>query len=327
MNNKRIIIAGGTGFIGRGIARELQQRSADVVILTRNPDRSPQSGRHVAWDGKTLGDWTRDVDGAEAVINLAGKNVNCRYTPRALAEIDESRVNAVTAMNTAIAQAKNPPRVIVQAATTAIYGDTGDEWVDETQPPGYGVPPLTALKWEHAFATHPTPQTRRVTLRISFVLGRDGGALSMLSMLTKCFLGGAVGSGRQYISWVHIDDLVRLVVRAIDDQSISGIYNVATPNPLTNAQFMSELRRAHGRPWCPPTPAALVRLGCLIMRTEPVLALTGRRVLPKRLTDTGFAFRFPALSEALSDIIRGAPAMTQARPASPVNTRTNGSAS
>jgi uncharacterized protein (TIGR01777 family) len=303
VSNKRIIIAGGTGFIGRAIARELTSRGADVVILTRRPESSPAVGRHVAWDGQTLGDWTRQVDGADAVINLAGKNVNCRYTPATLAEIDESRVNAVTVMNTAIAQAKRPPRVLIQAATTAIYGDTGNRWLDESTQPGYGVPPLTALKWEHAFATHPTPNTRRVTLRISFVLGRDGGALSMLSKLTKCFLGGAVGTGRQYISWVHIDDLVRLVIRAIEDESMSGIYNVATPNPQTNADFMREFRRAHGRPWCPPTPALLVRLGCFILRTEPVLALTGRRVLPKRLNDAGFAFRFPELPDALTDIV------------------------
>ena len=303
MNGKRIIIAGGTGFIGRAIARDLASRGADVVILTRHPESSPVVGRHIAWDGQTLGDWTREVDGADAVINLAGKNVNCRYTPTALAEIDESRVNAVSVMNTAIAQAKHPPRVLIQAATTAIYGDTGDRWLDESTQPGYGVPPLSALKWEHAFAAHPTPNTRRVTLRISFVLGRDGGALSMLSKLTKCFLGGAVGSGRQYISWVHIDDLVRLVIRAIEDESMSGIYNVATPNPQTNADFMRSLRRAHGRPWCPPTPAPLVRLGCFILRTEPVLALTGRRVLPKRFMEMGFDFRFPNLSDALANII------------------------
>ncbi len=302
MQGKSIIIAGGTGFIGRAIARELAERGADVVILTRSPEPS-QVGRHVHWDGKTVGEWMREVDGADAVINLAGKNVNCRYTPTALAEIDESRVNAVIAMNTAIAQAPNPPRVVIQAATTAIYGDTGDRWLDESTPPGYGVPPLTALKWEHALATHPTPQTRRVTLRISFVLGKDGGALSMLSMLTKCFLGGTVGSGRQYISWIHADDLTSLVVRAITDESMSGIYNVATPNPVTNAEFMRALRRAHGRPWCPPTPAPLVRLGCFVMRTEPVLALTGRRVLPKRLQEAGFEFRFPAIEDALRDIV------------------------
>ncbi|MGB7157131.1 MAG: TIGR01777 family oxidoreductase [Tepidisphaeraceae bacterium] len=307
MTGTRIIIAGGTGFIGRAIARELAGRGADVVVLTRNPQTSPQVGRHVRWDGKTISDWVREVDGADAVINLAGRNVNCRYTPAALAEVDESRVNAVVAMNTAIAQSKAPPRVLIQAATTAIYGDTGDRWLDESTPPGYGVPPLTALKWEHAFATHPTPGTRRVTLRISFVLGRDGGALSMLSMLTRCFLGGAVGSGRQYISWIHIDDLMRLVVRAIEDESMSGLYNVATPNPMTNAEFMRALRRAHHRPWSPPTPAALVRIGCFLMRTEPVLALTGRRVLPKRLAEMGFAFRYPDLSAALADIVRERP--------------------
>ncbi|HEV2293009.1 MAG TPA: TIGR01777 family oxidoreductase [Tepidisphaeraceae bacterium] len=304
MNGKRIIIAGGTGFIGRAIARELAARGAEVAILTRSPQASPTVGHHVQWDGKTTGDWVREIEGADAVINLAGKNVNCRYTPAALAEVDESRMNAVIAINTAIARSNHPPRVLIQATTTAIYGDTGDRWVDESTPPGYGVPPLTALKWEHAFVAHPTPQTRRVTLRISFVLGRDGGALSMLSMLTRYFLGGAVGNGRQYISWIHIDDLTRLVVRAIEDETMAGLYNASAPNPVTNAEFMRELRRVHRRPWSPPTPAPLVRIGCFIIRTEPVLALTGRRVLPKRLADAGFSFRFPELRAALVDIVQ-----------------------
>jgi NAD dependent epimerase/dehydratase family enzyme len=141
-----------------------------------------------------------------------------------------------------------------------------------------------------------------VLLRISFALGGDGGVLGTLATLTRCFLGGRVGSGRQYISWIHIDDLVAVVLRAIDDPSMNGTYAVATPNPVTNAEFMRELRRALHRPWSPPTHAWAVHVGAFLMRTEPVLALTGRRVLPRRLLDAGFTFRYPMLPAALGAI-------------------------
>ncbi len=306
---QRIVIAGGSGFIGRGIASRLVQRGDDVVILTRTPDPNAAAPRQVYWDGRTLGDWARVVDGADAVINLAGKNVNCRYTRQALMEIDQSRVDAVSVMAQAINAAAKPPPVLIQASTTAIYGHTLDHWCDETQPPGHDTPGPgsavavhTATQWEDAFAAHPTPRTRRVLLRISFVLGRGGGALTTLATLTRWFLGGAAGIGRQYISWLHMDDLCRIVEDAIASPDMEGIYNVATPNPVTNAQFMRELRRALHRPWSPPVPAPLVKLGCFLMRTEPVLALTGRRVTPKRLIERGFKFMDEQLPFALRSI-------------------------
>jgi uncharacterized protein len=206
-----------------------------------------------------------------------------------------------------IARCASPPKVLVQASTTAIYGDRHDEWVDETSPPGVGIPVDTATQWESAF--HATadqmPRTRRVHLRISFVLGRSGGVLRMLSGLTRCFLGGAVGSGRQYISWIHIADLNRIFLRAIEDETMSGLYAATSPHPVMNQEFMRHLRRAHSRPWSPPTPAWAVRLGCFLMRTEPVLALTGRRVRPQRLLDEGFSFEFTDLPCALGDVIQG----------------------
>jgi uncharacterized protein (TIGR01777 family) len=319
-NKKRIVIAGGSGFIGRALAGELIALGYDVAILTRSPARgfappaagafAPSAGagaeriREIHWDAKTLGAWVSEIDGARAVINLAGKNVNCRYTPAALREIDQSRVDAVTVMAEAINRCADPPAVLIQASTTAIYGDRADEWLHESSPPGAGIPVDTANQWEAAFNAHPTPRTRRVHLRISFVLGPGGGVLGTLSRLTRCFLGGAVGAGRQYISWIHARDLNRIVLRAIENESMQGLYNATGPNPATNAQFMRALRSAHHRPWSPPTPAWAVRLGCFFMRTEPVLALTGRRVRPKRLLDEGFDFLYPALPAALPDAVR-----------------------
>jgi uncharacterized protein len=309
---ERIVIAGGSGFVGSALAEALMHRSADesaepqaaeVVILTRTPRHGAHGVRYVQWDGRTLGDWKIEIDGAKAVINLAGKNVNCRYTRRALTEIDDSRVDSVRIIAEAINGCASQPKVWVQASTTAIYGDAGERWCDESTPPGEGVPVETATKWERAFDESPTPGVRRVVLRMSFVLGRGGGALGTLSRLTRCFLGGAAGSGRQFISWIHIDDLVRLFIRAIEDDRMSGIYNATGPAPVTNAQFMGELRRALRRPWSPPVPAMMVRLGCFLMATEPVLALTGRRVAPKRLDEMGVEFRFRELREALEDLM------------------------
>jgi uncharacterized protein (TIGR01777 family) len=303
--NRKIVIAGGSGFIGCHLAAALARRGNDVVVLTRHPEAWAGQGRAVKWNGRSIGHWLGEIDGAYAVINLAGKNVNCRYTRANLNEIDQSRVNAVRVMGEAIRWCKSPPRVLVQASTTAIYGDTGDRECDETTPPGDGIPPATAKMWESAFDASSTPHTRRVLLRMPFVLGPDGGALRTLSALTRCFMGGAVGTGKQFISWVHIDDLVRMVLRAIDDDRMSGLYVASTPNAVRNEEFMRELRGALHRPWSPRVPATLVRLGCFLLRTEPVLALTGRRTMPRRLMEEGFAFKHPTLAEALNSIFGG----------------------
>jgi uncharacterized protein (TIGR01777 family) len=302
VTRRKVVIAGGSGFIGRSLVAALRDAEYEVVILSRNPQGDSAGVRAAAWDGRTIGPWAREVDGAEAVVNLAGKNVNCRYTRKNLDEIDQSRIDAVRVMGEAIARCEKPPAVLIQASTTAIYGDAGERWCDESTPPGEGIPPRTATKWETAFAASPTPHTRRVVLRISFVLGPGGGVLRMLTMLTRCFLGGRVGSGRQYVSWIHQRDLNGVILRAIDDERMSGTYNVATRNPVTNAELMHALRRVHRRPWSPPVPAWAVRLGCFALRTEPVLALTGRRAAVGRLLETGFSFEFPELDSAINDV-------------------------
>jgi uncharacterized protein len=304
-NPRRIVIAGGSGFIGRALAARLTARGDEVVILSRSPQRRSHTGvREVHWDGQAPGPWTSEIDGAHAVVNLTGKNVNCRYTQRNLAEIDTSRENSVRVIAAAMNGSSERPRVLVQASTTAIYGDAGDRWCDETAPVGDGIPVETATKWERAFDSAITPRTRRVLLRISFVLGREGGVFRTLSAVARCFAGGAAGTGRQYVSWIHIDDLVNVIVRAIDDERMAGVYNVSGPTPVTNDEFMRELRGAVHRPWSPRAPAWLVRLGCFVMRTEPVLALTGRRVVPQRLLDEGVAFEHRDLRATLDALVR-----------------------
>lgn len=304
MTKRRIILAGGSGFLGRLLAERLAAAGDDVVVLTRRPDAARRSYREVAWDGRTLGPWAEEFEGAHAVINFAGKNVNCRYTPEALGEINASRVDSVKVVAAAIRRCARPPQAWIQAGSMAIYGDAGEALCTEDAPPGEGIPVDTCLRWEQAFAESPTPETRRVWLRISFVLGRRAGARRFLEAVTKCFLGGTVGSGRQYISWIHEEDMMRVFERTLDDATMEGLYNVATPHAVPNAVLMRELRRVLRRPWCPPTPAWLMPLGCWLFRTEPVLALTGRRGVPARLTTAGFTFQHPELAGALDDLYR-----------------------
>ena len=304
MSAKRIVIAGGSGFIGTALATEFIGRGHEVIVLTRRSRRRDDGVREVIWDGEHPGDWTPFLEGAEAVVNLTGKNINCPHTPENLRGITASRVNSVNAIATALAHLKTPPRVWVQASATGFYGDTGDVLRDEDSPVGGDALAKVCRQWEAAFAAANVPLTRKVTLRIGFVLGREGGALPVLSKLTKCFLGGAVGSGRQYISWIHLTDLVRMFVAAVEQENLPGTFNAVAPNPVTNAEFMRELRRVLDRPWSPPAPVFAVKIGSWLMGSEASLALVSQRCAPKKFLTAGFEFQFPSLRAALENLCR-----------------------
>ena len=305
MTEKRIILAGGSGFIGRALGGRLIAQGYDVVILTRQPNLYKGPGLAVAWDAQTPGDWVEQIDGAHAIVNLTGKNVNCHYNATNRRLIVESRVNSVKILNRAISQCADPPKVFIQASGFGLYGDTGDRICDESTEPGEDFLAQTCVQWEQAFNDGQTPQTsstRRVLLRIGVVLGKGGGALVPLTILTRLFLGGAAGNGRQYFSWVHIKDINRMVLYAITDEKISGAFNAVAPNPVTNADCMKQLRRVLHRPWSPPTPSFLVRIGAWMMGTDASLALFSCRCVPKRLTESGFEFQFNDLATALEDL-------------------------
>ena len=330
VNSKRIVIAGGSGFIGRALAAAFCARDFEVVVLTRRsgagtlpvscPDgvgqgdgdaagqkytrRMPVPLRAEAWNGVGPGAWTALLDGAAAVINLTGKNINCPHTPGNLREITASRVNSVSAIATAIQQARIPPRVWVQASAVGFYGDTADTVCDETAPVGSDPLANICRQWEGAFALADPGRTRKVAFRIGLVLGRDGGALPVMSRMTRWFLGGAAGSGRQYISWIHLEDLAAMFMAATTNEDLSGVFNAVSPRTATNAQFMRELRRAWHRPWSPPMPAFIVKLGARLTGSEGSLALVSQRCVPKRFLAAGFQFRFADLSAALDDLIR-----------------------
>jgi uncharacterized protein (TIGR01777 family) len=299
---KRIVIAGGSGFIGRALAREFAARNFEIVVLTRSPRQRADGVREVAWDGEHIGDWLPFLDGADAVINLTGKNINCPHTPENLRGITVSRMDSVNALAAAIGKVAQPPRVWVQASATGFYGDTGDRVCDESAPVGGDTLANVCRQWEAAFNHATTPATRKVALRIGFVLGADGGALPVLSRLTKWFLGGAVGSGRQYISWIHLADLVRMFVTAVEHETLTGTFNAVAPGAVTNVEFMRALRRVWHRPWSPPAPEFAVRIGSRLIGSEASLALVSQRCVPKKFLAAGFEFQFAELAPALKNL-------------------------
>ena len=298
----RVVLAGGSGFLGQALAKALLRKGYEIVILSRGAHREGGGIRQLHWDGKTLGDWFQSIDGAKAIVNLTGRSVNCRHTPKHRREIMESRVNSVRVLGEAVSRCHQPPEVWVQASSLAIYGDPADRWCDEDAPHADGFSEDVCKRWEGEFEQIAAAGMRKVVMRIGIVLDSDNGALPVLGRLTRFFLGGQVGDGRQYVSWIHVADLTRTFLAAIERPEISGVFNVTGPNPVTNAEFMRELRRALHRPWSPPVPAWATRIGAFFMRTEPSLALTGRRCRPKRFLENGFHFEFPELRGALADL-------------------------
>lgn len=313
-DNGRVVIAGGSGFLGKALARFLESEGYEVVVLTRDPRSYRGSGRAVAWDGRSLDDsWAVLLEGATALVNLAGRAVDCRRTRKNGEEILESRVRSCEVLGEALRRVYRPPQVWVQATSLAIYGDAGDrvclEWAHVPE----GFPSEVCVAWEEALGRSIRPEMRWAALRIGFVLGRDGGALPTLAKIAELGFGGPIGSGRQWVSWIHIDDMMRIFLEAIRNPAIRGICNATGLQPVTNAEFMETLRRTLGVPLALPTPGWLVRMAAPIIGTDPDLALNGRRGLPCRIHGTGFRFRYHELGDALADLLRPEPAPERER--------------
>lgn len=300
--NSRIVLAGGSGFIGQSLSPFLLSKNYEVTVLTRAESDHRGAVRNAHWDGKTLDDWLEFVNGAFAVVNLTGRSINCRHTPEHRREIIDSRVNSVRVLGQAIARCAQPPKVFVQVAGVGIYGDKGERICDENTVPGNDFVTKVCEKWEAAFESIEAPATRKVLLRLGVVLGPNGGFLGLLGRLTRWFLGGHVGNGRQYLSWIHITDLSRMILASIENCELTGVFNATSPNPVTNAEFMRELRRALHRPWSPPLPEFAARIGSWLMGTEASLALVSQRCLPRRFLEKHFEFEFPELRETLANI-------------------------
>ncbi len=301
MSNKAVL-AGGSGFIGRAAARHLRTLGWDVVVLTRRPHPREDGIREVAWDACTVGAWARELDGANALVNLAGRSINCVHDEDNRREILQSRLESVRALGAAVAGCARPPAIWVQASAVGYYG-TGPEPRTEESGPGRDFLAGVCRQWEEEFTRACPATVRPVVLRLGVVLGRDGGALPPLARVTRLFLGGAAGLGRQGFSWIHLDDVVALLTRACTDASMRGAYNACAPQPVDHAGFMRALRSALGRPWVPPAPAFALRLAArFILRTDPSLILEGQFCRPARLEREGHRFHHPDLAGALADL-------------------------
>ncbi len=304
------MIAGGSGFLGLSMASSFAAERAEVTILSRSVPRAAGSWQHRFWDGRTLDDWAAAIDGCDAVVNLAGRTVNCIKTPDHCDEIVRSRVESTRVLGEAMRTVNSPPPVWVQMSTAHIYGDPPSAVCTESSGEGIWLAPTVARAWETAFAERKLPDQRGVVMRTSFVIGRDrgsgGGALGTLRLITKLGLGGKVASGTQGMSWIHEHDINAIFMRAIIDETMSGVYIVSSPNPESQANFMRTLRKVMGMPIGLPAFAWMVRIGApLFVRTDPELVLYGRYVIPKRLMDEGFQFQFPELDPALRDLHEG----------------------
>ncbi len=288
----KIVIAGASGFIGHHLSSRILD-SHELIQLVR-------SGTGVHWDGKTLGPWAKELDGADVVINLAGAPVTLPWTQTNKKLILESRTFPTAVIAEAINLAQKPPKVWINGSAVGYYGNRADEILDELSAVGNGFLPETCAQWENA-AGKP-PNTRLIFLRTGVVLGTDGGALVPLLRLTSAFLGGAVGSGKQWMPWIHVDDLVSMMFWAIEN-NISGPINGTAPNPVTNADFMTTLRKVVGRPWAPPTPAFGLKLVNKVGGPDPSVLLDSTRAIPKQALDKGFKFEFEDLLPALQDLL------------------------
>jgi uncharacterized protein (TIGR01777 family) len=310
----KIVMPGGSGHLGLLLAHALDGAGHEVVVLSRNPDVRVPGARTVRWDGRNAGGWMAEVDGADAVINLAGRSVSCRYNEVNLREMMASRVDSATVVGEAIARAARPPRVWLQMSTATVYAHSYDQANDEAT--GIiggaedGVPAYWAFsvdiarRWERAQADAPTPRTRRVALRTSIVMapGR-GGAFDMLWRLTRLGLGGPVAGGRQYMSWIHGRDFTRAIEFLLARDELTGPVNIASPHPLPLREFMASLRRAAGVRVGLPATRWMAEIGAFAIRSDTELLLKSRRVVPGRLLDAGFVFDYPDWPDAARDLV------------------------
>lgn len=305
---KRIILAGGTGFLGTALARKFRATGDDLIVLTRSPQNRSVGVREVSWDAKTLSEWAALVDGADVLINLTGKSVDCRYTQKNRRAIIASRVDSTRALGQAIVRCSKPPRVWLNASSATLYKHQFDRAADESGETG-ATPEAkdefsidVIRQWEKALKEATTPATRKVALRITMVFGTGAGVFPVLRRLARFGLGGRMASGQQYVSWIHKEDFCRAVEWLIAHEELSGPVNLAAPNQLTNAEMMRLVRKTCGVPFGLPATRWMLEIGALFLRTETELIIKSRRVVPGKLLASGFQFHFPKLEDALRDL-------------------------
>ena len=309
----KIVIPGGTGQVGTVLARAFLADGHDVVVLSRK--KSSQPWKIVEWDGKSLGDWANEIDGADVVVNLAGRSVNCRYNEENRRQMMDSRVDSTRVVGEAIVAAKNPPNVWLQASTATIYAHRFDAPNDDVTgiigghepdaPDTWNFSIDVATSWERVTNEADTPNTRKVLMRSAMIMSPDrGGIFDTMLTIVRLGLGGTAAGGRQYISWIHDLDFIRSVYWLVEHEDLSGPINLAAPEPLPNKEFMRVVREAWGMPIGLPATKWMLELGAFLMRSETELILKSRRVVPKLLIDSGFEFEFPTWKSAAADLCR-----------------------
>jgi uncharacterized protein (TIGR01777 family) len=314
----RIVLPGGSGQVGRMLARFFQERGHHVTVITRGPYTAPWQTVH--WDGLTLGPWVETLEGADVCIHLSGRSVNCRATARNRRELYDSRIGPTRLLHQAFACLVNPPRLWMNASTATIYRHSLDKAMDEATgeiggnelisprrraPEKWNWTVELVKDWESAFFGAATPRTRKIALRTALVFSpAPGSVFATLSHLVRAGLGGTQGNGHQLVSWMHESDYVRALEFLIQHDDIDGPVNLSAPYPLPNREFMAALREAWEMPNGLPAPAALLKIGMFFLRTEPELVLKSRYVVPGRLLDAGFQFEFPTWPEAAADLVR-----------------------
>lgn len=307
-SRRRIILAGGAGFLGRILARYFAAREWEVVVITRKARAAEAGVRFVEWDGERIDSWAGELEGADALVNLAGRSVNCRYNARNRQEICESRLKSTAVLGAAIAKCDRPPRVWVNSSSATIYRHASDRPMDEaTGEIGSGFSVDVCQRWEGTFFDAPVSATRRVAVRSAMVFGPgEGGVFEAFHRIVRLGLGGTLGSGEQFVSWIHEGDFARAVEWLIAHGELDGTVNLASPNPLPNRDFMRAFREVCGMRIGLPASGWMLEIGAIFLRTEAELLLKSRRVVPGRLRDSGFVFEFPEWRAALGEIVRRA---------------------
>ena len=301
---KKIIIAAGTGFLGQVLTNHFKDQFEEIIILTRGKSQTRDGVKYVNWNARTFSGWENELENAAVLINLAGKSVDCRYTKENKKEILLSRIESTKILNKAVLNCENPPKHWLNSSTATIYRFSLDKQMDEINGEiGNDFSINVALSWEKAFFKTETPNTLKTALRTSIVLGKSGGAFIPLKTLAKTGLGGKQGDGNQFVSWIHEEDFAN-AVDFIIQKEMTGVINVVSPKPIRNADFMQKLRKAIGFPFGIPMNVFLLKIGSFIIRTEAELILKSRNVIPKRLLENGFKFKFGNINDAFQNLIK-----------------------
>lgn len=299
----RVVIAGGTGLIGAELTKQLTKLGYTVTALSRSGD-APTGAQSETWDGASLGTWQLALDGAAAVVNLSGSPIAVKWTKENRNRILHSRVSSTQILGRAIAEAKQPPPVWINGSAVGYYGDRGDEVLTEASEPGKRRDFLvdTAVAWEATFDQAAVGDVRKVKLRTGIVLSEQGGVLEPLANFTQWFLGGHHGQGSQFMSWIHIKDMARVIIHAIENP-VSGPINAVNPHPCTNRFFMATLRGVMGRPWAPPVPAWALQFASMLGAPDPTLLLSSQRAEPRAILASGFQFEYDDLRDAIRSLM------------------------